>query len=308
MCVITGGRYPFVISILFAVLLFLARPLPAAEIATQTKSSPESPREILCPHNHQQLFISAGKFTMGSTRQEREYAYALDNEITRRYGWYEKETRRISRTNGFCMDRHPVTNGQYKHFMDETGRPMPAISPEAYQQQGFLVHPYEKVKEFLWRDDVYPKDRRDHPVVLVSFEDAAAYCSWREQVSTGKHRLPTEEEWEKGARGTDGRYFPWGNKWMADNSNSGAHSGSTTPVGSFPLGKSPYGLYDMVGNTFEWTSTPWQGPAMKDGKMVLKGCSWDDLPGTCRAAMRHGRPASSKHILIGFRCVSEMGG
>ncbi len=247
---------------------------------------------------------------MGSTRQEREFAYGLDKEVTRRYGWYEKETRRTPRTNNFCLDRHPVTNGQYKRFVDGTGRQRPTITPEAYQRQGFLVHPYNKVKEFLWKGDTFPSGRKDHPVVLVTYDDAVSYCSWKGEQVRGRYRLPTEEEWEKGARGTDGRIFPWGNKWMVENLNSGSHFGSTTAVGRFPLGKSPYGLYDMVGNTFEWTSTAWPstGVGSQSQKMVLKGCSWDDLPGTCRAAMRHGRPGSSKHILIAFRCVSELGG
>jgi formylglycine-generating enzyme required for sulfatase activity len=206
------------------------------------------------------------------------------------------------------MDRLPVTNGQYKRFVDETGHQSPYITAAAYQSQGFLVHPYDKVKEFLWREESFPAGQKDHPVVLVSYFDALSYCGWKAKKTRAKHRLPTEEEWEKAARGTDGGIFPWGDKWIAKNLNSGSHPGSTTPVGRFPQGKSPYGLYDMVGNTFEWTSTPWQAPYFvgQAQKMVLKGCSWDDLPGTCRAAMRHGRPASSKHILIGFRCVSDL--
>jgi formylglycine-generating enzyme required for sulfatase activity len=275
----------------------------------RTAPKAQSPREILCPHNHEQLYIPSGVFTMGSTPKEREYAYGLDKEITRRYGWYEKETRRTPKTKIFCMDRYPVTNGQYKRFVDERGHQLPYITAEAYQHQGFLVHPYHKVKEFLWRQGSFPPGQENRPVVLVSYHDAVSYCRWKGEKVRAKYRLPTEEEWEKAARGTDGRIFPWGSKWIAENLNSGSHSGSTTPVGGFPLGKSLYGLYDMVGNTFEWTSTPWQAPTIgsQARKMVLKGCSWDDLPGTCRAAMRHGRPASSKHILIGFRCVSDLG-
>jgi formylglycine-generating enzyme required for sulfatase activity len=268
----------------------------------------ELPREILCPHDHEQRYIPSGVFTMGSTAKEREYAYGLDKEVTRRYGWYEKETRRTPRTKVFCMDRYPVTNGQYKSFVEETGHQVPTITPEAYQSQGFLVHPYDKVEEFLWREESFPAGQKDHPVVLVSYTDAVSYCGWKAKQMQAKYRLPTEEEWEKAARGTDGRIFPWGDKWIAKNLNSGSHPGSTTPVGRFPQGKSPYGLYDMVGNTFEWTSTPWQAPYVvgQAQKVVLKGCSWDDLPGTCRAAMRHGRPVSSKHILMGFRCVSNL--
>jgi len=275
----------------------------------RTAPKTESARETICPHDHEQLYIPPGTFTMGSTAKEREYAYGLDKEVTRRYGWYEKETRRTPRTDSFCMDRHPVTNGQYKIFVEETGHQLPYITIEAYQLQGFLVHPYDKVKEFLWRQESFPPGQDNRPVVLVSYHDAVSYCEWKGNKLRAKYRLPTEEEWEKAARGTHGRIFPWGSKWIAENLNSGAHAGSTTSVGQFPLGKSPYGLYDMVGNTFEWTSTPWGGSSddKETPKRVLKGCSWDDLPGTCRVAMRHGRPASSKHILIGFRCVSGLG-
>jgi len=238
---------------------------------------------------------------MGSTREEREYAYRLDKEVTRAHGWYEKETRRKAKSGDFCIDRYPVTNAQYKAFLEETGRPEPYISPQAYQRQGFLIHPYAKVEEFLWRNGSFPEGREGHPVALVSLEDASSYCSWKGERMKHRYRLPTEEEWEKAARGTDGRIFPWGNEWNPDYLNRGRRFGSTTPVARFPQGRSPYGLYDMVGNLFEWTATPWDTK-----NFVLKGCSWDDLPGTCRAAMRHGRPPESKHILIGFRCASEV--
>ena len=238
---------------------------------------------------------------MGSTREEREYAYWLDKEVTRAYGWYEKEKRRKAETGSFCIDRYLVTNSKYKEFISATGRPEPFISPEAYQRQGFLVHSYEKVKEFLWRKGSYPHDRRDHPVTLVSLQDAASYCAWMGKKTKRKYRLATEVEWEKAARGTDARIFPWGNEWHSSYLNSGERFGSTTPVTRFPQGASPYSVYDMVGNVFEWTASQWD-----ENNHVLKGCSWDDLPGTCRAAMRHGRPPQSKHILIGFRCVSEV--
>lgn len=254
-----------------------------------------------CPHDPKQLYIPAGEFWMGSTREEREHAYRLDKGVTRAYGWYEKETRRRTQTGGFCIDRYPVTNTEYKTFIDETGYPEPFISPEAYQRQGFLVHPYEKVKEFLWKKGSFPPGRKDHPVVLVSLDDARSYCAWIGKKMKRRYRLPIEPEWERAARGTDGRVFPWGDEWNPGYLNSGERFGATTAVNRFALGKSPYGLYDMVGNVFQWTATPWD-----ENNYVVKGCSWDDLPGTCRAAMRHGRPPQSRHILIGFRCVSEL--
>lgn len=254
----------------------------------------------ICPHDPEQLYIPAGPFVMGSTREERERAYELDKGVTRSYGWYERETRRNAATGPFCVDRYPVTNAAYKRFVDDTGHPAPFISADGYRRQGFLVHSYDKVREFLWQDGLFPSGQESHPVTLVSLKDAQSYCEWRGTQLRHRYRLPTEEEWEKAARGSDGRLFPWGDRWNPDYLNSGNRFRSTTPVDRFPQGKSPYGVYDMAGNLFEWTATPWE-----EKSFTLKGCSWDDLPGTCRAAMRHGRPPESKHILIGFRCVSE---
>ena len=255
----------------------------------------------VCPHDPEQLYIPAGTFLMGSTREERERAYELDKGITRPYGWYERETRRNAAAGPFCIDRYPVTNAAYSGFVEATGRPAPFISADGYRRQGFLVHSYGKVREFLWRDGLFPSGRESHPVALVSLKDAQSYCEWRGTQMKRRYRLPTEEEWEKAARGSDGRLFPWGDRWNPDYLNSGGRFGSTTPVDRFPQGKSPYGVYDMAGNLFEWTATPWE-----EKSFTLKGCSWDDLPGACRAAMRHGRPPESKHILIGFRCASEL--
>ncbi len=85
--------------------------------------------ERVCPHNTEQRYIPAGVFTMGSTSEEREYAYRLDKQVTRLYGWYEKETRKEVKTDSFCIDLYPITNGKYKEFLDETGNREPYISP-----------------------------------------------------------------------------------------------------------------------------------------------------------------------------------
>lgn len=283
-----------------AVILALAAALGLFSDLGLNRAVLQGPR--ICPHDAEQVYVPAGPFLMGSTREEREYAYELDKGITRSYGWYEKETRRKVATGPFCIDRYPVTNAAYKGFVKATGHPAPFISADGYRRQGFLAHSYDKVQEFLWKDGLFPAGRDSHPVALVSLDDAQTYCDWRGTQMRRRYRLPSEEEWEKSARGSDGRIFPWGDRWNPDDLNSGSRFGSTTPVDRFPEGKSPYGVYDMAGNLFEWTATPWD-----ERSFTLKGCSWDDLPGTCRAAMRHGRPPGSKHILIGFRCASEIG-
>ena len=163
-----------------------------------------------------------------------------------------------------------------------------------------MVHPYDDVEPFLWRNGQFPAGKADHPVVLVSYDDAIAYADWRGEQDGRRYRLPTAAEWEKAARGTDGDYFPWGRDWRDEATNWGERLGGTSPVGTDS--PSPYGVFDMAGNVFEYTETQRRGTQLV---AIMKGCSWDDLPGFCRAAYRHTRPTASRHILFGFRLVSE---
>lgn len=240
---------------------------------------------------------------MGSDGKERAYAYQIGGETARRNRWFDAELPRHRVTlRAYAIDRYLVTNEDYQRFVVRTGHRAPSITEEDYQRQGYLVHPYEKVKGYLWRDRLHPEGRAKHPVVLVSLADAAAYARWRSDEEGRRYRLPTEAEWEKAARGTDGRYFPWGNRWRPDRANAEYRVGDTTDVGSYPVGASPYGCFDMAGNVFEWTASEFA-----DGRAVMKGGgSWDDQPGICRAAARHGRVKDARHILFAFRCVCEM--
>ena len=245
--------------------------------------------------------IPAGEFWMGSMPEEREYGYGLDETLhgstaARRHRWFEVETRRRVDLPAYRIDRHLVTNANYARFVAETGHRVPFVSESVWR--GYrLVHGYARVLKFLWRDGRPPAGREQHPVVLVSHADVAAYCAWRGA------RLPSEAEWEKAARGTDGRYFPWGDMFDADRLNSeDGGPFDTVPVGQYPDGQSPYGVLDMAGQVFEWTSTPFR---KESPRYVVKGGSWDDFPGVTRSAARHGRPPELKHILIGFRCAAS---
>jgi formylglycine-generating enzyme required for sulfatase activity len=278
-----------------------AKNAPGKTETAQKQPIPPGPRSI------EQVFIPPGTVTLGSDKAEKAYAYSIGGPWAKKWRWFDVEKRRRVFVGDFYIDKYPVTEAQYAKFVRATGHRAPYISRDEYQRQGFLVHPYEEVVPYLWHETkdgpAPPPDRLDHPVVLVSVDDASAYCSWRGRFDPGRaFALPTEDHWEKAARGTDGRYFPWGNRWDPSRANIGATGpGGTTPVDRYPSGKSPYGVFEMAGNIFEWTSTP-----AKDDpeRHILKSCSWDDLPGICRGAARHSRQETSRHILIGFRCVS----
>ncbi len=238
------------------------------------------------------VWLDAGRYPMGSDRAERARGYELSPPAVRRAGWYDAWERRphALELSRFGLDRAPVTHVQYARFVAATGHRPPDITAEAYAAQGFLVHPFSRVERYRWRDGAPPEGLADHPVVLVSQADAEAYCAWRGA------RLPREAEWEAACRGAAGRTYPWGDDWREGVAQVAAEG--TAAVGSHPGGATPEGISEMAGNVFEWT-----GSAFGAGRTVLKSCSWDDAPGTCRCAFRHGRPPSSRHILIGFRCA-----
>jgi len=251
--------------------------------------------------------IPAGPFIMGSSEADRETGYQLDEAAyghnrTRLRGWYEAERPAGPvDTGGFAITATPITNRQYAAFIDATGRAAPDVDSDTWAAYR-LNHPYERTRRHAWQDGRPPAGREDHPVVLVSYADALAYAAWLSETTGQAWRLPSEAEWEKAARGTDGRRFPWGNFWNPIVLNShDAGPFDTLPVGSLPAGVSPFGLLDAAGQVFEWTNT-----SAGAGRRIVKGGSWDDKGcGVCRPAARHGRPEGLKHILIGFRVVSD---
>ncbi len=285
----------------------------AARILAGALATPLAMPALASPPVPDTVDVPAGTFIQGSDRAEREAAYHLDelgygHRMTREQRWYESEPERAFATMGeFAIARVPVTNAQYAAFVNATGHRLPDVDAKTWAAYG-LIHPYSSTRRFAWRlaidgrTAMPPPGRAEHPVVLVALADAQTYVEWLSRVTNRRWRLPTEVEWEKAARGLDGRRFPWGNRFDPERLNSHDRGPfDTMPVGSFPAGASPYGVLDMAGQVFEWTATPGA-----DGRHIVKGGSWDDKGcGVCRSAARHERPDGIQHILIGFRVVAD---
>lgn len=215
----------------------------------------------------------------------------------------------------YFIDVFPVTNKQYKEFIGQTGYDVPYREGEEYR-------PYNWDKE----SREYPKGLGKHPVVLVTHEDVEAFCKWRSKKEGPEIRLPTEEEWEKAARGRDGREFPWGNEFDFKKLNcadfhvqkvlkdrnewdkvfykgfyeKNKDQALTSEVDRFEAGASPHGCKDMAGNVWEWTSSLY-----KDTKTsyVLRGGSWLSLAEYCRCSDRDWSDPYYGDCVVGFRCA-----
>jgi formylglycine-generating enzyme required for sulfatase activity len=191
----------------------------------------------------------------------------------------EKKKKRIAKP--FRIGKYPVTNAQYKKFVDATNAPVP------------FRDDYDWAKPYNWdqKTKMYPEGRANHPVVLVSWNDAQAYCQW------ARKRLPTEEEWERAARHTDGREYPWVGEFDAAKCNSSESGiGTTTPVGIYLDGASVCGALDMSGNVWEWTASDFD----KNTK-VLRGGAWGSNVDGARCAVRNWYDAGTRISNVGFR-------
>jgi sulfatase modifying factor 1 len=235
----------------------------------------------------------------------------------------EEDERPIHRVfvSEFFIGRFPVTNDDYARFVRATGHPPPAVRELPLVAGGGrealfrdMAAPYE------WHGDQPPAGHGGHPVVLVTCDDAAAYCRWLSDELGRIVRLPTEAEWERAARaGVDGLRYPWGNEIDPSRCNfltDGAlkRQRGTRPTGTYP--PNPYGLYDVCGNVWEWVAD-WYSPdyyglgEMRDprgpesGAMrIVRGGSWvnDDVT-MLRCAYRHKVPPDTYAYSVGFRIV-----
>jgi len=225
----------------------------------------------------------------------------------------------------FWVDQTEVTNAMFAAFVSDTGYLTGAEKTGASE----VVGNTQPVQGADWRHPQGPASSidglADHPVVQMNWYAANAYCRWAGGL------LPTEAQWEKAARGTDGRLFPWGNDlpkdsllnaadsslpvaWARPDQNDGYRY--TSPVGAYPAGNSPYGVADMAGNAWEWSRSvlrdyPYKlddgreltgDPAAGD-KVVMRGGSWYDDYGSVRSTLRYGGKPDLSHDATGFRCA-----
>src|SRR6266542_3545688 len=271
-----------------ATIALLAAALAACAPQVETAVSPIDGKVM--------VRVPAGAFRAGTTPEQ---TAALAQRFGTEPAAFKDETPSATLSlPEFFIDRTPVTNAEYKRFLDANpDHALPRLDARV-------------ARPFSWdvSTRTYPAGRDELPVVLVTWHDASAYCAW-----TGK-RLPTELEWEKAARGDDGRIWPWGNEWDPGEARVAERGGAdASPVGRFAGGASRYGALDMVGNVWQWTATlsapyPYdradgREDQMAPGPRVTRGGSWlFDAP-FIRAASRGRFDPGTPSLGIGFRCA-----
>ena len=228
------------------------------------------------------VLVPAGEFVMGCDTGCGGYG-PISNETPEHTVYLD----------AYWIDRYEVSNLQYKQFCDATGHSQPADPGFSSMSNYFIDYP-------------------DYPVVNVSWYDASAYAAW-----VGK-RLPTEAEWERAAKGTDQRCWPWGNTFERENLNTGGTSGEdvwpyTSPVAGFAHGSSPCGCLNMASNAWEWCLDYYQqytggyqvnptGPQTGSNR-VLRGGHWNHNAFSARTVHREAESPTQQHNYFGFRCA-----
>jgi gamma-glutamyl hercynylcysteine S-oxide synthase len=214
--------------------------------------------------------------------------------------------------SAFRIDRFPVTVAAYAEFIAAGGYEDKKLWSKAgwsFRTRAGLEQPR------FWGDEAWAAYLKpNHPVVGVSAYEAEAYAAFRGA------RLPTEAEWEKAARGTDGRRYPWGDVWLDDACGSRTVGPrGTVPIGCFPKGRSPFGLYDVVGCVWQWCADvadeeapvsdrdPFVDPDEYDDaeKRVTRGGGWNNLQWSISCTSRNGYPPMAQFSNLGFRCATS---
>ena len=246
-------------------------PLPTPTPAPTSAEAEAAERPSPPPVTDIMVEIPAGPFTMGSDTRIEDETPAHEVDLP-----------------AFEIDKFEVTNADFVQFLEATGYQTDA------EREGRTKN---------WQSAAEGKD--NHPVVFVSWNDAVTYCQW-----AGK-RLPTEAEWEKAARGTDGRMYPWGNEWDASKANvKDTGLRGTACVGSFGAGASPYGVEDMAGNVWEWTADWYEAYPGSDYESdyfgqrfrVLRGGAWFETADFVRTTVRNANSETAANDDLGFRC------
>jgi formylglycine-generating enzyme required for sulfatase activity len=236
----------------------------------------------------QMVYVPAGEFMMGGDV------------------YYDEKPKHKVKLDAFWMDQTEVTNAMFAAFLTEEGNRQEGGVPWLDSSDADAhIH----FKKDSWQAD---SGYEDHPVVEVTWYGANAYCSW------AGRRLPTEAEWEKAARGEDGRIYPWGNDDPTPELlNFNENIGDTTRIGSYPKGASPYGALDMAGNAWEWVADPYSRTYYADSPIddphgpeegyfrVLRGGAWKYGATYARSVHRNRGVPIISHDFVGFRCANN---
>lgn len=278
-------RRNFIPAIIFCLpLLFTACGNNEPEVAPLSKVSEMDGREM--------VLVPAGEFVMGTDMIDTGDTQRQIGTVKPLY--LDQHPERKVHLDAFYIDRYEVTNRDYKIFVDAT------------QHNDFPMN---------WEGDGYPESLAEHPVTNVVWSEALTYCLW-----AGKE-LPTELQWEKAARGTDGRLYPWGNDYAKGKANMDIEGArASAPVGSYPEDISVYGAYDLAGNVMEWTSSwylPYPGnehtdPRFGNSLKVLRGNGFQKAGHYFLDAYRYifTRTEADPDAYfenVGFRCSSSRG-
>jgi len=256
------------------------------------------PRGNIVALDQKFVYVTAGEFLIGSNDAEMKEACHPQHAVA---------------LGPYCIARRPVTNAGYQRFIDDN-----AEYPVPY-------NPLRVAQRYNWdrRTRTYPRGLEDHPVVLVTWHDALAYCRWLSEVTGYRCRLPTEAEWEKAASwdaaSGQARRHPWGDEFDEERCNVDVHGElrlTSCQVGEYsPAGDSPYGLMDMAGNVWEWTGSlyrpyPYDADDGREdpeaeGERVVRGGAYDEGPLLARCAWRNAVRPSLQLANIGFRVACD---